>query len=302
MADAIEAMRDAFLDLHAGNAVLQERVATSNAVGTHLSMPCSLGDYISLKSVTVFPGNAVKELPTTQGALLLHSGKSGEALALMDAELLTQVRTGAASALASSLLARQPVKRVGLVGAGAIGEFQMRAMRVAFPEAECLICDKDEDRARSVAASLGEGCQSAKIKDVLDCEVICLATSSTKPVLLGSKIKPGTHVNGVGSFRPDMAEVDLGFLQKANVYVDHLPAAQKSAGEMIQAVEAGGFSWSDVRGSIGELLAGAVAGRQDEGEVTFFKSVGVGVQDTAVAQIVYERARERGLGQRFELD
>ena len=304
MPDAIEAMRSVFALMGSCAVSMPERAVTEveNVGGAHLSMPCYLaGDrpVLSLKAVSLFPANADRGEPTTQGVLLLHCPVTGMPVALMDAEYLTLVRTGAVSALASRYLAKQTVTTIGLIGAGHVGEFQVRAMLAEHPGVQVKVYDLITKRAEDLAKKLSG--QAVTHDEAAGCDIVCLATTSAKPVLFGSQLKPGAFATGVGSFKPSMCEVDSDVLLKSTVYVDYMPAAQKSAGEIISAVNAGKYSWSQVQGELGELVRGDLEGRREEQERIFFKSVGLAAQDAAVASLVFERAQELGLGTQANL-
>lgn len=303
MASAIDAVREAFRALALGRAAMPQRVATGVAPvgGTHLSMPCFVGDALTLKSVTVFPGNAALGVPTTQGVLILHDADTGAPLAMMDAEHLTRVRTGAASALATDLLARLEADSALIFGAGAIAQWQLAGIAAVRTLRRVRIVDPNRERAEALGRWASEtlGLDDAApggASETAAADIVCCATSSATPVFDGRDLRPGTHVNGVGSFRADMCELDCETVRRSRVFVDHVPAAQAGAGELIAAVEQGAFAWEDLAGTLGQLVIGAVPGRTHDDEITCFKSVGLAVQDAVCARRVYDIAVQRGLG------
>jgi ornithine cyclodeaminase/alanine dehydrogenase-like protein (mu-crystallin family) len=132
-------------------------------------------------------------------------------------------------------------------------------------------------------------------------DIVCTATSSKTPVLMGSWLRSGTHINSVGSFKADLAELDADAVSKCRVLVDHEPAARNGAGELIQATAAETWNWALLQGTLGQLLKGSVQGRSNPEEITLFKSVGIAVQDSFAAAAIYRRALQQGLGIKFNL-
>lgn len=303
MAGAIEGVREAFVALAEGQVSMPQRAVTdiAPAGGTHLSMPCFAAGALTVKSVTVFPGNAALGLPTTQGVLLLHDAATGAPLALMDAEHLTRLRTGAASALATDLLSDPGAASVLIFGAGAIAKWQLIGMAEVRDLQEVRIVDPDSERASALGRWASEELgvpfvATTRDASVADADIVCCATSSRVPVFDGNDLLPNTHINAVGSFRPEMRELDSAAVARSRVFVDHVPAAQAGAGELIAAAAAGRFAWDQVAGTLGDVIAGTCQGPL-EGTITLFKSVGLAVQDAACARRVYERAVALGLGQ-----
>ncbi len=309
MADAIPVARASFLALEAGQAHMPERLAIGVGSGTHLTMPCyveqSGGGIVNVKIATVYPNNPALGLGTTLAFLVLQDARTGELLALMDAEHLTRMRTGAGCAVATDLLARKESRVLTVFGAGAQAEAQVEAMLLVRPIERIFIVSRSADRRDALVERLrsrgldchpgeGEAC-------VRESDIVCTATSSRTPVVFGECLRPGTHINSVGSFRADLAELDVVAVGLCDVYVDHEPAARNGAGELIQAVSAGSWNWDRLCGSLGQLLAQKVAGRRSPEAISLFKSVGVAVQDSFAAQAIYERAVREKLGVEFRL-
>jgi alanine dehydrogenase len=311
MPEALQAARSAFLSLAKDRAVMPQRLAVNVAehAGTHLSMPCYVsgedGEALTIKIATVFGQNPKRfGLPTTLAFLLLQDPRTGALLALMDAEYLTAQRTGAASGVATDLLAKSDAKVVTLFGAGGQAGAQVEAMLAVRPVERVNVVSLELDKAEGFAASLRDqhGVQARAMIDraqaVSEADIVCAATNATTPLFPAEAVGPGTHVNAVGAFRGDMAELPAELLGQALVVVDRLEAAQAGAGDLIQAADAGQLSWSDVR-ELGSLL---LEGAPDAGgRPTVFKSVGLAVQDAIAAAAVYRRAVEQGLGQPFDL-
>ncbi|RYG22987.1 ornithine cyclodeaminase family protein [bacterium] len=309
---AIATTRAAFIALDQSKAVMPQRVATQvdRHEGIHLSMPCYVDDepdVLSIKVATVFKGNLPNHgLPTTMAFLLLHDARTGELISLMDAEHLTAMRTGAASALATDLLAQPDASVVTVFGAGAQAESQLLAVKAVRPIKKVYVVGRNPGRTKGFAKRMEENFEfevqpESNIKEALKkSQVVCAATNAVKPVFNGRDLQPGTHVNGVGSFRADMRELDEETLARSRVYVDRLTAAQQGAGDLIHAVANGRLVWDSV-GELGGLLTGRTPGRQDPSEMTVFKSVGLAVQDAFAASWIYERAVKQDLGVPFAL-
>jgi ornithine cyclodeaminase len=311
MPAAIALMREAFAQLSAGDASVPERLAVGvpDVEGTALFMPAYLraSRQLGLKVVGVFPRNAARGLPTVPATVLLLDAETGRPLALLDGTYLTALRTGAASGLATELLARPEARVVALFGAGGQALHQLEAVcRVRTIERAWLV-----NRTRAHAERLAERVAgwgewrprevrvagSGEVRTaVADADVIVTATAATEPLFPGEWARPGTHVNAIGAFTPRMRELDATLLRRALVVVDHRPAARAEAGDLLMAEREGTLAPGTVYAELGELVLGSHPGRVDAEQITVFKSVGVAVQDVAVAGAAYQRAAERGLG------
>ncbi len=307
MADIIEAMRHAFEAFSSGHALAPVRTALQLPEGTTLTMPAALPQVgtTSVKIVSVYPSNPERALPAVLGIVAVLDAATGEPLALMDGTYLTGYRTGAASGLATDLLARQDSRVLALIGAGYQARFQAEAVLAVRPIEEVRMYTRSpEHRDRFVAeltASLGADgpavrAVSTSAAAVSGADVICTATSSHTPVLTAEDVSPDTHLNGVGSYTLQMQEVPLEVVRRARVWVDSREAARAEAGDLAPAVDAGLLVWDSLP-ELGEVLLGKREGRRDEREITFFKSVGLAVQDVSAAGLLARRAGELGLGQ-----
>lgn len=298
MTEAIPLARQAFLALARGQVDMPQRLATRvpDHQGTHLSMPCYVKtddrEILIIKVVTVFEGNAQLGKPATLGKLMLHDPTTGELLALMDAEALTAIRTGAASALATNLLAPAGPHMLGIIGAGEQAAAQAEGMFAVRPISQVLVHSRTPARAKVLAEQLqaryGVPCTVANTAEEVarGCRLICCATNSASPILRGEWLQPGTHINAIGAFRADMAELDEDVVRRSRVMADHLEAAQSGAGDLIQAAAAGMLNWAEVR-ELGDVLETGFTRQPDD--ITLFKSVGTAVQDAFAADWVYRQ-------------
>jgi ornithine cyclodeaminase/alanine dehydrogenase-like protein (mu-crystallin family) len=238
--------------------------------------------------------------------LPLFDGKSGALLCLMQADYLGQVRTGAASGIATQLMARPDAIEVGIYGSGKQARTQVQAVCRVRRIRQVQVYSPNEERRRRFAAEMSEVCQTevvpvsrpemaAEKKDI-----IITATTSREPVLVGHWIAEGTHINAIGSNFLGKAELDAAAVRRcAVIAVDSKDQARLEAGDFQQPLEDGSLHWANVR-ELGQIIVGRYAGRKHPQDVTLFKSLGVAIEDVAVAARVYARARDEGAGRLIE--
>jgi ornithine cyclodeaminase/alanine dehydrogenase-like protein (mu-crystallin family) len=253
------------------------------------------GRYLGIKSVTVFPDNAGRGKPAVLGSYLLLSAETGETLAVMEATRLTAWRTAAASALASRFLSRPDASCHLMVGAGALAPHLVRAHASVRPIREVAIWNRSPDRARTLAASLEPLGLQVSVADDLEAavrraDIISTATLSAEPLIYGAWLVPGTHVDCVGAYKPNMRETDDEVVRRARVFVDTRAGALREAGDILQPLAAGVIGQEAVLGDLFELCRGTAQGRRSEGEITLFKSVGAAIEDLAAAISIYDKA------------
>lgn len=254
------------------------------------------GRYMGLKSVTVYPDNAARGAPAVLGTYLLMSAETGETLAVIDATRLTAWRTAAASALASRHLSRPDAARHLMVGAGALAPFLVRAHASVRPIREVRVWNRSRPRAEALTADLAQAGIAAAIADdlaaaVSQADIVSTATLSSDPLIRGAWLKPGTHVDCVGAFKPTMRETDDEAARRARIFVDTRAGAFAEAGDILQPLQAGAIGREAVLGELAELCRGTVQGRTSPKEITLFKSVGASIEDLAAAVAVYERGQ-----------
>jgi ornithine cyclodeaminase/alanine dehydrogenase-like protein (mu-crystallin family) len=314
MLDAIALMKTAFTELSEGRAdsplrtVLHE---SSNQIDT-LFMPASVPvlNALGLKVVAVAHQNPAKGLPLIHAVVFLVDPVTGQPLALLDGTYLTALRTGAVSGAATDLLARPDSKTLVVFGAGAQGVTQAAAVCAVRPIERIVAVDVQEqnlDRYRDAIARewpelIDRLDTSTDASVVTRADIICTATTSKLPVFDDELVRPGTHINGVGAYTPEMQEIPEETVKRASVFVDERKAALSEGGDLIIPINSGLIDESHIRGELGELASGALAGRQNETEITLFKSVGNAIQDVSVARQVVDRAVEAGIGTSVQLD
>lgn len=315
MPAAIEAMREAFAALADGRAEVPIRLSLETRHGVTLFMPAHLqmrseddgggeGEIAGAKVVSVNPGNAASGLPVIHAVVLALDPVTGRALALMDGTWLTALRTGAVGGLAADLMARRDAKVVALFGAGVQARTQLEAVRCVREVTEVRIVSRSGQGSDALVSEL-EGIEAHRVDDadaaIAGADIVIAATSSSVPVFDGSKIEPGTHVTGVGSFTTEMREVDTELVRRARVIVDQREAILEEAGDIVGPIRDGDVEASVMVGEIGDVVLGRVAGRTSPEDITFFKSVGNAVQDVSVAARVLARAERDGLGVLVEM-
>lgn len=256
------------------------------------------GDYAGVKWVNAHPQNGARYgLPTVLGTYVLSDPKTALPLAIMDATLLTALRTGAAAGVATKALANLPLTRVGFVGAGVQARMFRDALTTLGPF-ELWAADVNQAAAQTFAAESGG--RVVSVQEAASCPVICIATPSSVPVLQRAWIAAGTHINAMGADGPGKQELDPQILRDARIVVDE-PEQSLHGGELNVPVSQGLLSDKDIAATLGEVLTGARPGRRNAQDITVFDSTGLAIQDVALAGALYERALERGVGTPIEL-
>lgn len=276
--------------------------AIEDGSGDLLLMPAwRAGAALGVKLVTVFPGNARRSLPAVHAAYVLFDGTTGAVRAVLEGSELTLRRTGAASALAARHLARADATRLLMVGTGALAPHLIENHLLVRPIRSVRIWGRRPQRAMELAAQLGAriaggpGGRDVAIEACTDladavawADIVSCATLSAQPLIQGTWLRPGQHLDLVGAFRPDMREADDEALRRARIYVDTRAGAGAESGELIQARAAGAIGADAICGELRELASGRVAGRRSAAEITVFKSVGAALEDLAAAELALE--------------
>lgn len=314
MAEAIEAMKSAYASLSSGRAVVPLRtpLPIPNTEALSLFMPSFVdsqdGRALAIKVVSLFPSNPSRGLAYIQAAVLVFDPETGRSIALLEGSSLTAIRTGAAGGAAIDLLARQDSSVAAIFGAGAQGRTQLEAACTVRDIETAIIFDANIDKAQAFAEEMrGKGLIPKDIriaasasKAVEHADIICTATTSLRPVFQDRDLKAGTHISAVGSYRPDMQEVPAETLQRARIFVDSRSASLEEAGDLIQPMQARLFDESHICGELGEVALGQIPGRTSLHEITYFKSVGIAVQDAMAAQVALKNARILNIGQEVD--
>lgn len=270
---------------------------TPNGPTTLLLMPAwQPNANLGVKLVTVAAGNGVRNLPSVHSIYLLFDTATGVPLAMLDGEELTQRRTAAASALAAAYLARPDAATLLIIGTGRLAPFLAAAHCTIRPLRRVLVWGRSTQRAQALVdrlrhRGLGNGVTvdiAHDLASAVGCsDIISCATTSTTPIVQGAWVSPGTHVDLVGGFRPDMREADDALMTTASLFVDTFAGALTEAGDLVQPMTAGLLDRAAIRAELADLCSGQHPGRSGRAEITVFKSVGSAIQDLCAANVVW---------------
>ncbi|HEY47302.1 MAG TPA: ornithine cyclodeaminase family protein [Anaerolineae bacterium] len=310
---AIEAMKDAFAQLSMGKATVPMRshIEVKRQDGIILFMPALLHESqdLAIKIVSVFPKNIERDQPTINALVIAIDTTTGMPKAVMEGASLTAIRTGAASGAATDLLAREDATIVAIFGSGVQARTQLEAVCTIRKIQEVRIYSLDKPGARTFVeemAGIGPIPKNIQMVNtpkeaIIKADIICTATTSSTPVFNGKDLEPGTHINAIGSFTPEMQELDIETVVNSLVVVDSREAALIEAGDLIIPIEKGVINPEWIYAEVGELVRSVKPGRTNPDQITLFKSVGVAVQDAISASLALARAEEIGLGKTLRL-
>lgn len=314
MKDAVDSVKQAFSIYSEGKSVVPLRVNIEVAKhnGQSLFMPGYVPDLdsVGIKIVSVFPKNVEKGIPSVPAQMILLDGTTGEVCCIMDGTYLTQLRTGAASGAATDVLASPDAKVAAIFGAGGQAMCQLEAL-LAVRKLKLVKVFSLSDRAKKFVEDAKIELKEYGVEIIAvesadealkDADIITAVTTSKKPVFPGNLVKKGAHVNGVGSYTREMQELDEYIVAKTDkVFVDSKDAVIAEAGDFIQPMEKGLIDHNRINGELGEVILGKVKGRENDSEITLFKTVGIAVQDVVTANKIYKKALENGIGKVVEV-
>lgn len=316
MKDCIAVVGEAMQTLARGEAVLPLRQALRlpSKKGLLGMMPAFLdGDpqVLGIKVVSVFPGNHGTKYDSHQGAIQLFETANGRLLAIVDAGSITAIRTAAASGVASNLLAKKDIRRLTILGSGTqAGEHLEAMLSVRDSIEEVRIWSRDYGNALKFVKNKASKVVGSEVRmtaflnpedAVRGSELICTVTAAKSPILKGSWLSEGAHINAVGASVPGFRELDSEAVAKGELYVDRRQSAIEEADDFRIPKSEGLIDDSHIKGEIGELLIGKINGRTSEKEITIFKSLGLAIEDLAAAQRVYAQAVAQNVGTWVEL-
>jgi len=309
MDDVIDAVERAFVDFAKGRAKMPPRSImdfpeNDGWVGI-MSAAIETAGSIGTKVVTVFKNNAGKSMPTTMATILLNDASTGEPLAIMEAGLITAMRTGAASAIATKYLARKDSHVVGLFGAGIQAKYQLfgvsRVRKVGNVKQYTPTKARQKKFAEEMEKEIGAKIQIVgnPKEAVQNSDIVITATTSPTPVFNGKWVSDGTHINAIGAHTKDTRELDTTLIEKAKIVVDLREAALKEAGEIVIPKAEG--KKLNIYAELSELVSGKKKGRTSDSEVTVYKGCGIALEDLAVAKLAYDLATKKALGKNIYL-
>jgi alanine dehydrogenase len=258
-------------------------------------MPGFAAGVMGIKVITIFPGNHGTGLPSHQGVVLLFDAKNGNPLLILDAAEVTAIRTAAASAVATRLLAREDAQRIAIIGSGEQAARHIESMLLVRPIREIDLWSRNAHNAKALAATITQK-YSIPIKvhahpedAIKEADIICTTTASKEPVVQGGWIAKGAHINAVGSSTPAARELDTAAILRSKLFTDCYESLFMEAGDFLIPQKEGAINNTAVQGEIGEVLIGKKKGREHDEEITLFKSLGIAAEDLFAAWHIYEK-------------
>jgi len=312
MKDAIKADKDAIEFYSKGESCipLRTNLAVPEHNGQSLYMPGYVAgaDALGIKIVSVYPDNINKGIPSVPAFMVLIDNETGQVCAAMDGTYLTKVRTGALAGAATDILARKDSQIYALIGTGGQAETHLEAVLTVRNIKEVRVYSRKKERVEEFVRKMREKYSERFNVDIIaanssdeavdGADIVTCVTTSKEPVFNGKLLKKGVHINGMGSYTPDMQELDeYAVLNSDKIYVDTLNGVLNESGDFIIPMKENKLSEEDITGELGEVIIGKVPGRESDDEITLFKSVGSGVFDLVTARRIYEKAIEMGIGQ-----
>lgn len=310
--DVVEAMASAFRRHADGVCTVPPRGVTAvGRDGVLLTMPAAFSDGaargLGVKQISVYGDNRSRGHPTLYATYVLMDGATGQPLALLEGTVLTGLRTGATSALATRLLARADASRVACFGAGVQARFQLLCLAALRPLERVVVIGRTQARVQAFVAAMRDAlgvpveAGDDPHRAVREAHLIVCATTSPAPVVHGADLQPGAHVDAIGAFRPTDRELDADAVRRARVVVDTYVGALEEAGDLLIPMREGLIDRSHVVAELAEVVTGRRTGRTGPDDITVFKSVGFALEDLAAAQLAYDRARAEGIGKEVNL-
>ncbi|WP_162551070.1 ornithine cyclodeaminase family protein [Paenibacillus tepidiphilus] len=299
MEACIEIMAEVLADLSAGRALQSLRQVMPLEAGNLLGlMPGYLKQeaVAGAKLISVFPHNHALGLPSHQGAVALFDAAGGVLRALVDGRAITAIRTAAASAAATRVLAREDAAELAIIGTGEQAASHLEAMLKVRNIRRVRVWSRSKGKAQQFAAEQAarwstEVTAAGTVREAVHhADIICTVTAAAEPVLRGEWVRPGTHINAVGACRPHERELDSALVASSRLFVDRRESAVNEAGDYLIPLQEGVIGAEHIAGEIGEWFERRVSGRTGEQEITLFKSLGLAVQDLAAANYIYKRA------------
>lgn len=271
-------------------------------------MPGYIGDpeWLGIKIMTVFPANFGTEFGSHQGFVHLFETKNGAPRATMDGREITAIRTAAATAVATDVLARRDTKTLAIFGYGEQAHTHLEAVTRVRSFDRALVWGRDFERAKQFAAAesahydLDIAAVATAEEAAVAADVLCTTTAAKEPFIEARWLRPGQHLNVVGSSIPTTSEIDIETVVRSRLFVDFKDSALALAGDFRRAKEAGAVGDEHILGSIGDVLTGRVAGRVSDQDITLFKSLGMVAEDLVAADFILREAERRGIGQTIE--
>lgn len=293
----VEAVEKAYVLFSLGKVVMpvRSRVEARDEGGDILMMPCLVPEMkiFSLKLVTVYPKNIEKGLPTINATVIVLDSETGMPKIFAEARALTGLRTAAATVVSIKHLARKDSTKVGIIGAGYQARWQLRVVAANYPGTSFTVYDVEKKRMKEFVTEMGrEGFdvkESSSAEELVkNSDVVVTVTTSKTPVVYEGWVREGTHVSAIGGYTPEMVEIDPKLTARSKLVVDSREAVKEEAGDVLKPIELGLMKFENIYAEIGEIAAGLKPGRENDREITLFKSVGLAVQDAAASKILLD--------------
>jgi ornithine cyclodeaminase/alanine dehydrogenase-like protein (mu-crystallin family) len=310
MSKAIDCMESAFAKLSSGSCTVPARYITNtddNSL-TFLLKPAFVDEHkkSSLKILIQKNAKQIEGIPTILGIALLIDNITGEILSIIDGEYITALRTGAASGLATKYLSRPESNTLAIFGCGTQGRTQLKAVEAVRNIERIWVFDKSIDNAnlfiQEVSPETTAGIEYTNDLSILkNVDIICTATNSNQPLFSRDQLKAGVHINAIGSFKPEMQEIDPEIMRAARIYLDDKKACINESGDILKAFSNTNSMSKNIVGEIGELVLNNIDGRTSDSESTLFKSVGNAIQDYEIAYELYKKSQAENFGQEIKL-
>jgi alanine dehydrogenase len=250
-------------------------------------------DILGIKVITIFHANGALGLPSHQGVVMLFDAKTGAPLLMLDASAITAIRTAAASALATRLLARPDAAHLAILGTGEQAERHIEAITLIRRIDHITVWGRNSTHAQTLARKFEKACRVSIANTVQeavnDADIICTVTASREPILLGEWIPEGAHINAVGACTPATRELDTAAVLRSRLFTDRYESLFHEAGEFLIPKKEGLLTETDTQGELGEVLTGTKQGRRDAAEITLFKSLGIAAEDLFSARYIFEK-------------
>lgn len=305
MKECLQDVEKAFTYYQTSNVITPVRLSLAHAKKAHtLYMPSYVEKiaYASVKIISIFPNNAKRNKETLQSMIVLTETESGDHVATLDASYLTVMRTGAISGLGTKYLAREDATILSVIGCGSQAIGQILAMLEVRPITKILLTNRTVEKAHQLKNKLlslfaNKNLTIEVVKSandaVSEADIVVCSTSSSTPVFSGEALKRGTHINAIGSYQPQMQEIDSITLQRSNkIVVDTKEGAEHEAGDLLIPHQNGEWSLNRIYCELGDLIVGNKNGRERDDEVTLLNSVGVAFLDTICASSIYQKIKK----------
>lgn len=300
----MEAIKDAFSESSKQPDRIHLTVPTvADQTATLLLMPAWSEKYIGVKIATIHPNNALRSLPAVHASYVLKDAATGKDLAMFDGSALTLMRTAATSALASSILSRGDTTTMLMMGSGSLALPLILAHSAVRPIKRVICWNRSAERLEKLvrevrdATNLDVSTTNNPEKSLQEADIVSCATLSSSPLFDGHQVRPGTHVDLVGAYTPQMRESDTSLIVRSDIFVDTYEGARNEAGDLILAASESDWTFEDIVSDLKGLSSGNHPGRTDTDSITVFKSVGASIEDLAAARLAWEKHTDENLPQ-----